>query len=458
MAQLTGSIVKYPARNLVAWYVGLIVVGTIVLTLSICRGAGAPEITFLDAFFTATSAGCVTGLAVRSTPHDFSFTGQLAILLLIQVGGIGIMSITTFAMFNLGSKPSLRARAILTETLGADDNTDLKWILQHVLLVTVVSEGIGFAILLARNLFLYEPGKAAWHALFHSVSAFCNAGFSLHDDSLVSFQGDVIVNVTISGLIIVGGIGFPVLLDLYKNWRRGPLEGWVNLHLHSKFMLFGTAFFLLAGFGGFLFLEWNGVLNQMPLWKKLLVSGFHSVTCRTAGFNTIDLTSLTNATLFISMILMLIGAGSCSTGGGFKVSTVMVMALHAWKTFQGATRINFARRTIPSEVIQAATATALLFSFVAIVALTMLLVVQQSSTPHPNSPGLFLDAAFEIVSALGTVGLSTGFTGTLSDLGKLIIIALMFLGRIGPISVFAALSMTQRNTPVEYPKEEPLIG
>ncbi|MFN3152438.1 TrkH family potassium uptake protein [Bremerella sp.] len=458
MAQLTGSIVKYPARNLVIWYLGLITVGTIVLTLSISRGSGAGSISLLDAFFTATSASCVTGLAVRSTPHDFSFVGQLAILVLIQIGGIGIMTITTFTMFNLGNKPSLRARAILTETLGAGDNADLKWILQHVLIVTAVSEGIGFVILLARNLFIYEPGKAAWHALFHSVSAFCNAGFALHDDSLTSFQGDVVVNLTISALIIVGGIGFPVLLDLNKNWRRGPVEGWIHLHLHSKFMLFGTAFFLIAGFVGFLVLEWDGVLDQMPLWKKLLVSSFHSVTCRTAGFNTIDLASLTNATLFISMMLMLIGAGSCSTGGGFKVSTVVVMALHAWKTFHGATRINFARRTIPGEVIQAATATALLFSVVAIAALTMLLVIEQSGTPHPKSQGLFLDAAFEVVSALGTVGLSTGFTGTLSGGGKLIIIALMFLGRIGPISVFAALSMTERNTPVEYPKEEPLIG
>jgi len=440
------------------WYLGLIAVGTILLSLSISRGTGAENITFLEAFFTATSASCVTGLAVRSTPHDFSFFGQLAILILIQIGGIGIMTITTFTMFNLGSKPSLRARAILTETLGAGDDVDLKWILQHVLIVTAVSEGIGFVILLARNLFLYEPGTAAWHALFHSVSAFCNAGFALHDDSLTSFQGDVIVNLTISALIIVGGIGFPVLLDLNKNWRRGPIDGWINLHIHSKFMLFGTAFFLVAGFLGFLFLEWNGVLSEMPLGKKLLVSGFHSVSCRTAGFNTIDLSSLTNATLFISMMLMLIGAGSCSTGGGFKVSTVMVMALHAWKTFQGATRINFARRTIPGEVIQAATATALLFSVVAIAALTLLLVIQQSSAPHPNSQGLFLDAAFEVVSALGTVGLSTGFTSTLSGMSKLIIIALMFLGRIGPISVFAALSMTERTTPVEYPKEEPLIG
>ncbi|MHC2068482.1 TrkH family potassium uptake protein [Bremerella sp. T1] len=458
MPQLTGSIVKYPARNLVIWYLGLVIAGTLLLTLPFCRGAGAEPISLLDACFTATSASCVTGLAVRSTPNDFSFLGQLGILVLIQIGGIGIMTITTFTMFNLGNKPSLRARAILTETLGASDDSDLKWILRHVLMVTAVSEGIGFAILFARNLFLYEPSKAAWHAMFHSVSAFCNAGFALHDDSLTSFQGDVLVNLTISALIIVGGIGFPVMLDLNKNWRRGPIDGWVNLHIHSKFMLTGTLFFLTFGFLSVLYLEWDGVLDQMPIWKKIVVAGFHSVTCRTAGFNTIDVASLTNATLFISMILMLIGAGPCSTGGGFKVSTIMVMALHAWKTFQGATRVNFARRTIPQEVFQAATATALLFSVLAIGALTMILVVEQSSTPHPKSQGLFLDAAFEVVSALGTVGLSTGFTGSLSSWGKMIIIVLMFLGRIGPISVFVALSLKEHQVPVEYPKEEPLIG
>ncbi|MEW4455501.1 potassium transporter TrkG [Bremerella sp. JC817] len=458
MPQLTGSIVKYPARNLVTWYLVLIMLGTLLLTLPICRGSGSTNVSLLDACFTATSASCVTGLAVRSTPHGFSFWGQLVILCLIQVGGIGIMTITTFTMFNLGSKPSLRARAILTETLGASDDADLKWILRHVLMVTGITEGTGFLILLVRNLFLYDPLTAAWHALFHSISAFCNAGFALHDDSLMQFQGDVVVNLTISALIIVGGIGFPVMVDLHKNFPLGITRGWQNLHIHSKFMLTGTAFFLLMGFSGTLFLEWDGVLDQMPLWKKMMVAGFHSVTCRTAGFNTIDLASLTNATLFISMILMLIGAGPCSTGGGFKVSTVVVMALHAWKTFQGSTRINFARRTIPNEVIQAATATALLFSVVAIAALTMLLVVEQSSIPHPKSQGVFLDAAFEVVSALGTVGLSTGLTGTLSIMGKLIIIALMFLGRIGPISVFAALSRSERAVPVEYPKEEPLIG
>ena len=369
------------------------------------------------------------------------------------------MTITTYTLFNLGSKPSLRARAILTETLGASDDADLKWILRHVLLVTAFSEGAGFLILLVRNLYLYDSFlESAWHALFHSISAFCNAGFALHNDSLIGFQGDVVVNLTIAALIVVGGIGFPVLLDLNKNWRKGLLEGWANLHIHSKFMLIGTTCLLLGGFVGTLLLEGDGALAEMPLWKKLLVSGFHSVTCRTAGFNTIELASLTNATLFISMLLMLIGAGPCSTGGGFKVSTVMVMAVHAWKTFHGMTRVNFARRTIPEVVTQQATATALLFTVIAIVALTTLLVFEQSSVPHPKNQGLFLDAAFEVVSALGTVGLSTGFTASLSTIGKIIIIVLMFLGRLGPISVFVALSLTQRQTPVEYPKEEPLIG
>ncbi|PQO27175.1 TrkH family potassium uptake protein [Blastopirellula marina] len=459
MPQLTGSIVKYPARNLVVWYLALILIGTVLLTLPICRGAGAAAISRLDACFTATSASCVTGLAVRSTPDDFNFLGQLVILILIQIGGIGIMTITTYTLFNLGSQPSLRARAILTETLGASDDADLKWILRHVLMVTAVSEGAGFLILLVRNLYLYDSFlTSAWHALFHSISAFCNAGFALHNDSLVRFQGDIVVNLTISALIVVGGIGFPVMLDLNKNWRKGVLEGWASLHIHSKFMLIGTTVLLLGGFVGTLMLEWDGVLADMPLWKKLIVSGFHSVTCRTAGFNTIELASLTNATLFISMLLMLIGAGPCSTGGGFKVSTVMVMAVHAWKTFHGMTRLNFARRTIPELVTQQATATALLFTVIAIGALTTLLVFEQSSVPHPKSQGLFLDAAFEVVSALGTVGLSTGFTASLSTAGKMIIIVLMFLGRLGPISVFVALSRTKRQTPVEYPKEEPLIG
>ncbi len=458
MPKFAGSLTKYPARVSFGWYLALIAAGAIVLAQPFCYGSAEHPISPLDAAFTSTSACCVTGLVVRSTEHDFSPVGQIVILLLIQLGGVGIMTVTTFVMFQFGGRQNLRQRAVLSETLGAERGTDLKWILRSVIVVTIVFEGAGFLLLAVRNLFDQPPLAAAWHALFHSVSAFCNAGFSLHDDSLTRYQGDVLVNFTVGALIVIGGIGFPVILDLQRNWHGPWSERWGRLLLHSKVMLIGTAVLLLLGMVSFLALEWDGVLRDMPFWKRPVVAMFHSISCRTAGFNTVEMASLTNAMLFISILLMAIGAGPCSTAGGFKVSTIAVLVLRAWATFHGHTRVSIARRTLPRESFERATVTAMIFSVIAIVALTALLVIEQSATPHPQSQGLFLDAAFEVVSALGTVGLSTGMTPHLTAAGRVIVIVLMFMGRLGPISVFIALSRSERKDPVEFPAEEPMIG
>jgi len=458
MPQLTGRLLTYPARVSFFWYLGLITAGALLLLHPLCHGSAQSPISTLDAVFTSTSATCVTGLAVRSTEHDFSFVGQVVILLLIQLGGIGIMTVTTYVVFHLGGRANLRHRAVLSNTLGADARSDLNWILQSVILTTLLFEAGGFVVLAIRNLYDHAPLAAIWHALFHSVSAFCNAGFALHDDSLTRYQGDPVVNTTIGILIVAGGIGFPVILDIKRNSQAGWQMRWSGLNLHSKLMLVGTAMLLALGSASFLMLEWDGVLKGMPLWKRPIVALFHSVSCRTAGFNTVEMSSLTNAMLFISILLMAIGAGPCSTAGGFKVSTVAVLVLRAWATFRGRTRVNIARRTLPPEVVDRATATAMLFFVIAIVALAILLVIEQSGTAHPASQGLFLDATFEVISALGTVGLSTGMTPHLSTAGRVIVIALMFIGRLGPISVFIALSRSGSQKPIEFPAEEPLIG
>jgi trk system potassium uptake protein TrkH len=205
-------------------------------------------------------------------------------------------------------------------------------------------------------------------------------------------------------------------------------------------------------------LEFDGALAELPLHRKIFASLFFSVTARTAGFNTLDMAELTNATLFFTVILMAIGAGPCSTAGGFKVSTLMVLVLRAWSTFRGRVNINIARRTLPREVVDRATATAMLFAALGLAALTSLLVLEQSTLPHAGSQGIFLDALFEVTSALGTVGLSTGLTDRLTEGGQAIIILLMFAGRLGPISVAVALSRRERRVPIEFPQEEPLIG
>jgi trk system potassium uptake protein TrkH len=461
MPRLTGSLVQYPARVSFAWYLGLIALGALVLWLPVCGAKRDQPISLLDAAFTSTSAACVTGLAVRSTPNDFSPFGQAVILVLIQLGGIGIMTVTTFVIFQLGTRQSLRDRVLLTETLGADARSDLRWILRSVILLTFSIEGIGFVILAVRNAFddTLNWGDKLWQALFHSVSAFCNAGFGLYDDSLERYQSDPVVNFTIMTLIVLGGIGFPVLLDVRRNVRGPWRDSWNRLHLHSKTMLLGTAALLLLGTVAFLVLEWDGrVLKDVHPVARPMVALFHSVTCRTAGFNTVAVGSLTNATLFISILLMAIGAGPGSTAGGFKVSTMMVLVYRAWKTFLGHAKVNVFRRTIPEQTTDRAVATLILFAVVAVFALTTLLVFEQSGASHADGEGPFLDALFEVVSALATVGLSTGLTTKLTLAGRLIVIALMFLGRLGPITVFAALSRGEHKVAIEYPNEEPLIG
>lgn len=457
MIKLSGRIAKYPARASVLWYLGLIFAGGFVLWLPVSQTQN--DITFLDCLFTSTSAACVTGLSVRSTGNDFSGFGQVVILLLIQIGGIGIMTITTLITFQMRGRTRLRERAVLAETLGAGAETDLRWVLRHVLLATAVFEGLGFAALAVRNLFDMPAGQALWHAAFHSVSAFCNAGFGLLDDSLMRYRGEAWVNLTIMSLIVCGGIGFPVLLDLRKNLQARPRGrgGWDALHLHTKIMLLGTATLLVVGAAVILAIEHDQPTMQgLSWWQKAMAALFSSTTCRTAGFNTLDTAALTNATLFLMVLLMMIGGGPCSTAGGVKVSTIATLVFRAWASFRGQRVVNVFRRTITDTAVNRAGVAALLFGITAGVGLTLLLAIEQSSAG--GEKGRFIEAFFEVHSALGTVGLSTGLTSQLSGPGKMVIMLLMFLGRVGPISAFVALSAAERGKAIEYPQEEPLIG
>lgn len=458
MAQFTGSLVNYPARASFASFFVLVALGAMVLMHPACGAAGKAPISALDALFTATSASCVTGLTVRSTGFDFSLLGQGVIVLLIQTGGVGIITLTTFITFQLGARESLRHRAVAMETLGAAAETDLRWLLGNVLLMTLLIEGMGAVLLTWRFSYDMPWPQAAWAGVFHAVSAFCNAGFSLWDENIIRYQGDLLVNLTIMSLIVLGGLGFPVLVDIRRNWRGPGRRLWDRLHLHSKIMLLGTVFLLSLGTAAFLTLEWSNTLKDLPWDRKLLVAMFQSVVPRTAGFNSVDIGQLTNATLFLIIVLMLIGAGPCSTAGGLKVSTMMVLAARAWATFRGFLRVNLFRRTIPPETMARATTTALVFIIVASVAFTGMLVQEQAALPHQQAGPIFVQAAFEVVSALGTVGLSTGITPKLSGFSQLILIATMFIGRLGPIAVFAALSRGSKAVNLEHPQEEPLIG
>ncbi len=461
MPKMAGSLVRYPARVTSLWFAGVIVLGTIALWLPWSSGSLERPISILDALFTATSALCVTGLSVRSTPHDFSNIGQLIILILIQLGGVGIMTLTMFILMQVGGRSGLRHRAVIAETLGAGDSTDVRMILRRVLVATAIIEGAGIALLWIRFLFLYPWWTALWHATFHAVSAFCNAGFALYDDNLIRFQYDPVVNIVISTLIVLGGIGFPVILDVYNRFRWKRPFDWQELHIHSKITLVATGVLILVGFVLLLAIEWDNAVESSPWYGKLMVAYFQSVTCRTAGFNTVDLKELTNASLFLMILLMAIGAGPCSTAGGIKVSTVALLAMQAYRRFQGRNCMSFFRRTIPQATVDRAMASTMTFLAIGTLACTLLMVVEQSGKSHRQVAGASdssLEIIFEVVSALGTVGLTVIGTENISDLGKLVIILLMFLGRLGPISVIAALSRTVREPKVEFANEEPLIG
>lgn len=459
MVRVTGSLVQYPARAAVLWYAGLIATGAFVLRLPQAVQPGVKPLSVIDAVFTATSASCVTGLTVRSTGSELSLVGQATVLFLIQVGGIGIITITTFIVLRLGGRESLRQRVLLTQTLGSAER-DLRLMIWRILRVVFVCEGVGVA-LLAWPSIQRGGGRVAqglWQAFFHSISAFCNAGFALEDVNLAGYRANPLVNLTIISLIVLGGIGFPVIREVGEALRRGKTRRWELLTTHTKMMLIGTASLLTGGAAVVLALEWNNALAGMPLAEKLLVAAFQSTTTRTAGFETVPMAQLTNATLFCFMLLMIVGGGPCSTAGGFKVSTLMVLVTHAWAKLRGRRRVNFFRRSVTPETIDGAMAASLLFTTVAIAALVCFMVIEQADAPHHTGDNLFLDASFEVCSALGTVGLSTGITPHLSASAKAVLIALMFLGRLGPISAFVALARSDRRERVEFPKEEVLIG
>jgi trk system potassium uptake protein TrkH len=456
MPQLTGTFTSYPARVSFVAYAITILVGGVLLTLPVARQADRPPISLVDGLFTATSACCVTGLTVRSTVNDFSGFGQGVILVLIQLGGLGIMTITTLAAFQIGGQATLRQRAVVADTLGVKSGRDLRWVGRAVFLTVLVSEAAGFLLLAAAAWGTAPAVEIAWRSLFHSVSAFCNAGFALHDSNLMPDAGNTGINLAICGLIIVGGIGFPVIIDVGTRLQQRR-DVWQRLSIQSKLMLIGTAGLLALGAVSFWALEWDEALADEPLATRILMGLFHTTTCRTAGFNTIDYGTLASSTLFLTIILMAIGAGPCSTAGGFKVSTLMTLLVSSWSSFRGLPRANIFRRTIPATAVRRATATALLFGAVATLALVALLVVE-SRNPTSDRPRWFLESLFECISALGTVGLSTGITPLLSDPGKIVLIVLMLVGRLGPISAAVALSRQRTPYQPEYLEEEPLVG
>lgn len=443
------------SQILVVSFIFIILLGGILLSMPFST-EGEP-IEFIDAVFTSTSATCVTGLIVVDTGTQFTLAGQLIILLLIQIGGLGIMTMSTFFLFVIFGHISMLDREIIIETLTQKPIKNLVSLVRTTFTFVITSELVGAAFLTLRFQNEYPLTKAMYYGIFHSVSAFCNAGFSLFPDSFIGYSGDVVINVTLMALIVLGGIGFYVFLDLKGSMIHNRFNFLSHTSFYTKVVFFAT--FLLIVFGALIFFlsEHQNILLDMSLDKQIIVSLFQSVTARTAGFNTVDIPFLSNASLFFLIILMFIGASSGSCGGGIKTSTFTVLFAFLIAKFKNRQDVNLFQRRIPDENVSRAVSIAF-FSIIVIASFTLLLLISEmGNLSHQESRGLFLELLFEVFSAFGTVGLSTGITPGLSDMGKILVSVLMLIGRLGPLTVAIAIG-SQKRVKYRYPKENLLVG
>ncbi|MGH7563833.1 MAG: TrkH family potassium uptake protein, partial [Gemmatimonadota bacterium] len=441
-----------PPVLLILSFAALILVGTVLLRLPVSWGAGR-EIGTLDALFTATSAVCVTGLTTVDTARAWSPFGQGVILGLIQLGGLGILTFSTFFMLLFRRSVTLTQRNIMTRTHGRLVHLKPGGLVVRIVTYALAIEATG-AILLSFA-FARDAGLASgiWQGVFHAVSAFCNAGFSLFSRNLEGYASSWIVNLTIMGLIVLGGLGFVVITDLESRGRHVHRR----LSLRSKVVLTTTGILIAGAAVFFFFFEYNNVLRGRPWDETLLISLFQAVTPRTAGYNTVPYDQLTNSALMMTIILMFVGGSPGSTAGGIKTSTAAILIGVLISKARGMRYATLFRRTVPERIVGEAIAIVLL-SVVMVMAMTFVLQwTELHDLAHPGVRGDFLSLNFEAVSAFGTVGLSMGETPGLRASSKLVIILLMFIGRLGPLTVAVALGR-RRRVEYQYAEEEVLVG
>lgn len=432
------------AQILVSGYFIIILTGTLLLMLPTAT-TKAGSLGFIDALFTATSATCVTGLIVVNTAAAFTVFGQLIIMILIQIGGLGIMTMSTLVAFVIGKKITLKERLIIQEDLNQFKISGLVRLVRYVIGFTLFFEGLGALIMFFRLLSDYDIIGAFYMAVFHAVSAFNNAGFDLFGNSLESFTGDVTINFVVMILIIIGGIGFGVIIEISN------LNKFKHLSLQTKIVLLITVFLIIFGMVVIFGFEYTNpeTMGNLNFGDKMLSSLFLSVTPRTAGFNTVPTGSLRNSTLFFIIVLMFIGASPGSTGGGIKTTTFGVMGVTLWNLIIGKKDMEIFNRQLEKEIIFKAISITMLSAFLVILVTLILSITEQ---------GAFIDILFETVSAFGTVGLSSGVTPTLTKLGRALIIFTMFAGRVGPLTFAVAFAERERKGIYHYPSEDVMVG
>ena len=429
-----------PPALLSLYYLAFIVLGGILLWLPISHHG---DIGLGEALFTSTSAVTVTGLVLADTGAAFTGFGQAVIAGLIQLGGLGLMTFAVLLLGALGISIGMPQRLILREDLNQTSLSNLSYIARMILIIAVACEAVGAALL--ALVFVPEFGWAGlWEAIFHSISAFNNAGFALHPDSLSKWVGNPIINLVIPALFILGGLGFIVVGDVYR------ARDWRKLTLHSKLMLVGTTLLITWGSVMFGLLEWGNpeTLGSLNVVEKFWASWFQGTTPRTAGFNTINTSGMHDSTSLLTMTLMLVGGGSTSTAGGIKVTTLFVLLLATIAFFRRQTTLHAFGRSLGLDEVM---------KVLALTTISMLLVLTGVFVMTINHDGQFTDIAFEVTSAFGTVGLSRGITAELDGIGRFIIMMIMFVGRVGPLAI--GFFLATRSVPkVKYPAGQIYLG
>lgn len=447
---LLGKKIRASSIQMIALgFVSTILLGGLILSLPSASKDGI-SLPFIDALFTSASATCVTGLVVYDTYTQFSLFGQIIILCLIQIGGLGFMTAATFFLMMVRRKIGLTERDILTESVNAFHIGGIVRLIRRIIIGAAIFEGTGTILLAMR--FCPQMGLATglYYALFHSVSAFCNAGFDLMGKfspytSLVPYQSDVLVNMTVMLLIVIGGLGFVVWDDIIEHRLR-----YSGYKLHTKLVLLSTAFLITGGALLFYLMEKENTLLGMNPLEQLLASLFQSITPRTAGFNTVDTGVLTEGGTLLSMLLMMIGASPGSTGGGIKTITVMVILLATISYIRDSDDMNIFHRRLENGILKRAYCTATIYIVLSILGVFLLTISQDLSIK---------DATFETLSAIGTVGLSTGITRELNTLSRMIIILLMYSGRIGSLTLaMAIMGRINKKKTFRNPEEKIIIG
>lgn len=441
------SRLKHPARLVPLAFLAAAAVGTLLLMTPWARAEGVPA-PLLTALFTAVSAVCVTGLIVTDTPVYWSGFGQGVILALFQIGGLGIMTGATLLTLLVGRRFRLSSRLIAQAETRTVSLGDVGGVLRLVVIVTFAVELVCALVLGLRLYFAYGEDwrSSLWHGVFQAVSAFNNAGFSSYSDSLMGFALDPWVLGPLMAGVVIGGLGFPVMYEL----RQRPRDH-ASWSIHTKLTLLGTMLLLLVGFVGTAAYEWNNeaTLGHFGAGGRLMNAAVHSVMSRTAGFNSVDIGAMRTETLALTYGLMLIGGGSAGTAGGIKVTTFFLLGFIVWAEVRGHTDTVAFRRRVSVGAQRQALSVALLAA--TLIGVATLLMLSVTSLPLE-------DVVFEVISAFATVGLSTGITADLPPAALLILILLMFVGRVGTITIATALALNERSLPYRYPEERPIVG